>query len=162
MLTRVIINVQNSLAATGAKGAGGLAAQFRGMDQDGDGALTATEFAEGLKKAGVKVRPVDVAALFQATDINGDGRLAFGEFVDSLCGPLSPHRRSVVEGVWRRIAGSEEEITLARLLSAYKPERHPLVEKGADTSLKTKDGWTAHRCAIGPPYNGTGSEILEG
>ena len=37
-----------------------------------------------------------------------------------------------------------------------------LVEKGADTSLKTKDGWTAHRCAIGPPYNGTGSEILEG
>ena len=133
MLTRVIINVQNSLAATGAKGAGGLAAQFRGMDADGDGALTSAEFAEGLKKAGVKVRPVDVAALFQATDANKDGRLAFGEFVDSLCGPLSPHRRSVVEGVWRRIAGSEEEITLARLLSAYKPEKHPLVERGAKT-----------------------------
>ena len=67
MLTRVIINVQNSLAATGAKGAGGLAAQFRSMDKDGDGALTATEFAEGLKQAGVKVRSMDVEALFQAT-----------------------------------------------------------------------------------------------
>ena len=74
MLTRVIINVQNSLAATGAKGAGGLAAQFRSMDKDGDGALTSAEFAEGLKKAGVKVRPVDVAALFQATDANKRGR----------------------------------------------------------------------------------------
>jgi len=46
--------------------------------------------------------------------------------------------------------------------SGSKPTVRTLVEKGADTSLKTKDGWTAHRCAIGPPYNGTGSEILEG
>ena len=54
MLTRVIINVQNSLAATGAKGAGGLAAQFRSMDADGDGALTSAEFAEGLKNGRIK------------------------------------------------------------------------------------------------------------
>lgn len=133
MLERVLINVQNALAATGAKGAAPLAAQFRTMDLDGDGALTAVEFAAGLRGAGVKVHANDIAALFRATDANGDGRLVFNEFVEALCGHLSPHRRGVIEGVWRRVAGDDETVALETLLSAYRPSKHPSVEKGAKT-----------------------------
>ena len=48
VVDRIIINVQNGLAAQGVRGATHLASQFRLMDADGSGKLTLEEFSRGI------------------------------------------------------------------------------------------------------------------
>jgi len=59
VVDRIIINVQNGLAAQGVRGATHLASQFRLMDADGSGKLTLEEFSRGIAGAGLRLSSAD-------------------------------------------------------------------------------------------------------
>jgi Ca2+-binding EF-hand superfamily protein len=54
--------------------------QFRILDVDQDGFVTADELATLLRADGAEVSDEEIAEILQHADDNGDGRLSFEEF----------------------------------------------------------------------------------
>lgn len=54
---------------------------FMALDENGDGLLTSLELKEGMKKAGFKDIPADLAQILEDVDSNGSGVIDYTEFL---------------------------------------------------------------------------------
>ena len=74
-----------------------VAAAFRAMDLDGDGALTAPELHAGLRALDVNhfadLAPADVWRVLRSIDLNGDGRVALEELDRFVAGRAAASRQ---------------------------------------------------------------------
>ena len=59
-------------------------AQFRTLDQNGDGSITVTEMRQALSAAGQDYTVKDVQKMVNKADKNGDGRVVWEEFLELM------------------------------------------------------------------------------
>ena len=129
-MERVLINVQNALAAQGVRGTTHILAQFRKYDVDGGGVLDRDEFGAAMRGAGLRVQDRDVAGLFASMDADGNGGIDWLEFARALSGRLSPRRRDVIKRVWKKLSGGKPTATLSDVGACFRADKHPDVSNG--------------------------------
>lgn len=60
-----------------------LSQAFRELDQDGDGHITAPEFAEAMTARGEEVTEQELKSIFADADRDSDGKISLAEFTDA-------------------------------------------------------------------------------
>jgi ABC-type multidrug transport system fused ATPase/permease subunit len=76
LVAKLTAQLKEQLTEKGAK----ISQAFQMVDQNGEGSITAEDFALGLADVGLDMKPDDVAALVASIDGDGDGRISLHEW----------------------------------------------------------------------------------
>ena len=76
LVAKLTAQLKDQLTKKGAK----ISQAFQMMDRNGEGLISAENFALGLADVGLDLRPADIAALVASIDRDGDGRISLHEW----------------------------------------------------------------------------------
>eukprot|EP00928_Gymnodinium_smaydae_P079030 TRINITY_DN63051_c0_g1_i1.p1 TRINITY_DN63051_c0_g1~~TRINITY_DN63051_c0_g1_i1.p1 ORF type:complete len:788 (+),score=168.57 TRINITY_DN63051_c0_g1_i1:187-2550(+) len=74
---------------------------FVGLDQSGDGLISATEIRSGLLRSGYAKAPPDLEELVLAIDADGSGEIDYGEFMAAAIDPVVYTREDICWSAFR-------------------------------------------------------------
>lgn len=92
----IVKQLKVQLAQRGARGIVGLSRKFKIMDDNGNGALSVSEFQKAMRECALDLSPEDCSALFMYFDKDGSGDIDFEEFLQGVRGDMSARRRNLV------------------------------------------------------------------
>ena len=80
----LLSTLREELARRGARGIVGLQRKFRIMDDNGDQALSPSEFRKAMNECDLKLADGEISSIFKRFDKDGDGVVDFEEFLQGI------------------------------------------------------------------------------
>eukprot|EP00927_Polykrikos_kofoidii_P058511 TRINITY_DN53068_c0_g1_i1.p1 TRINITY_DN53068_c0_g1~~TRINITY_DN53068_c0_g1_i1.p1 ORF type:complete len:189 (-),score=46.22 TRINITY_DN53068_c0_g1_i1:104-670(-) len=133
-MAEVAAKIAEQLASRGGHSLGGLARQFKIMDDAGDKKLDAGDLKYGLQDFGIEISSDELAEFIAHADSETDGVLTYNEFIVAIRGPMSDDRKAVVDQAYAKFdADGNGFVKIDDIKAVYSADEHPKVISGEMT-----------------------------